>query len=174
MNWTRICGEGVKGRCLPWSKEEEGTYIFWMKQVPVVMVQLNATFNNISDLYWRVEFYTCMLLNGHPSDELDQNIQRKWLVKIEVIETDTTIKIQIIVPMQIIKICSTPNYWHLIFKALFFYFLNQFKPDRKWLYLTFSLRHVRWLFLSNSSERAPVGIFKCGSRKEKYLGSVTI
>jgi hypothetical protein len=44
-------------------------------------------------------------------------------------------KIQIIVPMQIIKICSTPNYWHLIFKAPFFYyyFLNQFRPDRKWL-----------------------------------------
>jgi hypothetical protein len=29
-------------------------------------------------------------------------------------------KIQIIVPMQIIKICSTPNYWHLIFKTPFF------------------------------------------------------
>jgi hypothetical protein len=31
-------GEGQKpskGRCLPWSKEEEGAYIFWMKQVPV-------------------------------------------------------------------------------------------------------------------------------------------
>ena len=32
-------GEGQKpskGRCLPWSKEEEGgIYIFWMKQVPV-------------------------------------------------------------------------------------------------------------------------------------------
>jgi hypothetical protein len=28
--------------------------------------------------------------------------------------------------------------------------------------------------LSNSSEGGPVGIFKCGSRKEKYLGSVTI
>jgi hypothetical protein len=26
--------------------------------------------------------------------------------------------------------------------------------------------------LSNSSEGGPVGIFKCGSRKEKYLGSV--
>ena len=31
----RRSGEGVKGRCLPWSKEEEGAYIFWMKQVPV-------------------------------------------------------------------------------------------------------------------------------------------
>jgi hypothetical protein len=28
--------------------------------------------------------------------------------------------------------------------------------------------------LANSSEGAPVGIFKCGSRKEKDLGSVTI
>ena len=37
-----------------------------------------------------------------------------------------------------------------------------------------SLSHVRWLFLSNFSEEGPVGIFKCGSRKEKYLGSVTI
>jgi hypothetical protein len=27
-------GEGEKGRCLPWSKEEEGAYVFWMKQVP--------------------------------------------------------------------------------------------------------------------------------------------
>jgi hypothetical protein len=31
----RRSGEGVKGRCLPWSKEEEGAYIFLMKQVPV-------------------------------------------------------------------------------------------------------------------------------------------
>ena len=30
------------------------------------------------------------------------------------------------------------------------------------------------LFLSNLSEGGPVGIFKCGSRKEKYLESVTI
>jgi hypothetical protein len=31
----RRSGEGEMGRCLPWSKEEEGAYIFWMKQVPV-------------------------------------------------------------------------------------------------------------------------------------------
>jgi hypothetical protein len=31
----RRSGKGEKGRCLPWSKEEEGAYIFWMKQVPV-------------------------------------------------------------------------------------------------------------------------------------------
>jgi hypothetical protein len=32
----------------------------------------------------------------------------------------------------------------------------------------------RCLFLPNSSEGGRVGIFNCGSRKEKYLGSVTI
>ena len=31
-----------------------------------------------------------------------------------------------------------------------------------------------YIVLSNSSEGDPVGIFKCGSRKEKYLGSITI
>ena len=31
----RQSGEGEKGRYLPWSKEEEGACIFWMKQVPV-------------------------------------------------------------------------------------------------------------------------------------------
>jgi hypothetical protein len=31
----RRSGEGEKGRCLPWSKEEDGAYTFWMKQVPV-------------------------------------------------------------------------------------------------------------------------------------------
>ena len=33
----RRSGEGEKGRCLPWSKEEEGAYIFLKKQVPVVL-----------------------------------------------------------------------------------------------------------------------------------------
>ena len=41
-------------------------------------------------------------------------------------------------------------------------------------WLKFLISHVRWLFLSNFSEGGPVGIFKCGSRKEKYLGSVAI
>jgi hypothetical protein len=100
-------------------------------------------------------------------------------------------------------------------------FLNQFKPDRKWLYqentwrtkthdtrkhmthentivthgrskripnayekssanrnwlypfhwLKFLISHIHWLFLSNLSEGDPVDIFKCGSQKEKYLGS---
>jgi hypothetical protein len=47
--WSlRQSGEGVKGRCLPWSKEEEGAmtaYIFLMKQVPVLRVEnFNARF----------------------------------------------------------------------------------------------------------------------------------
>ena len=46
---------------------------------------------------------------------------------------------------------------------------------RKWLYpfqwLKSRRSDVRWIFLSNSSEGGAVGIFKCGSRKEKYLGS---
>ena len=41
------------------------------------------------------------------------------------------------------------------FESTFFIFFNQFKPDRKWLYLfqwlKFSPSHVCWLFLSNSS-----------------------
>jgi hypothetical protein len=40
--------------------------------------------------------------------------------------------------------------------------------------LKFLISHIRWLLLSNLSEGGPVDIFKCGSRKEKYLGSVTI
>jgi hypothetical protein len=64
----------------------------------------------------------------------------------------------------IIKICSAPNYWHLIFKALFFYFLNQFRQDQKWLY-PFQWHKsrkcdFRWIFLSNSSEGAPCFIHK--------------
>ena len=58
------------------------------------------------------------------------------------------------------------------------FFLNQLSPDRKWLYpfqwLKSRSGDVRWIFLSNTSEGGPVCIFKCGSRKEKYLGSVTI
>jgi hypothetical protein len=68
---------------------------------------------------------------------------------------------------------STPNYWHLIFKAPFFYFLNQFRPDRKWLYPFQCLKSrrsdIRWIFLSNSSEGDPVGTFKCGSRNVSNL-----
>jgi hypothetical protein len=93
--------------------------------------------------------------------------------------------------MQIIEICSTPNYWHFIFLN----FLSQFKPDRKWLYpfqwFKFSLSHARWLFLSNSSEGAPnetknhtplqvkwsvpndiIGSAKGSQISEKYWGEV--
>jgi hypothetical protein len=53
-----------------------------------------------------------------------------------------------------------------------------FHVNRKLLYpfpwLKSKRSDFRWIFLSNSSEGGPIGIFKCGSRKEKYLGSVTI
>jgi hypothetical protein len=42
-------GEGEKGRYLPWSKEEEGAYIFWMKQVPVP-VMMEAGTSNLNPL----------------------------------------------------------------------------------------------------------------------------
>jgi hypothetical protein len=80
--------------------------------------------------------------------------------------------------MQIIKYVQLQitDIWFL--KHLFLNFLNQFKPDRKWLYpfqwIENKTSYVRSIFLSDSSEGGPVGIFKCGSRKEKYLGSVTI
>jgi hypothetical protein len=49
----RRSGEGVKGRCLPWSKEEEGGYIFWMKQVPVHMTlsAMNYLLFNYTEYY---------------------------------------------------------------------------------------------------------------------------
>jgi hypothetical protein len=37
--------EGEKGRCLPWSKEEERAYIFWMKQVPVACISWSVHTN---------------------------------------------------------------------------------------------------------------------------------
>jgi hypothetical protein len=46
--------------------------------------------------------------------------------------------------------------------------------DRKWLYPFHWLKNRKcdfhWIFPSNSSEGGLVFIFKCGSRKEKYLG----
>ena len=52
----RRSGEGEKGRCFPWSKEEEGTYIFWMKQVPVTRIILLLE----SLLYWWAELRTML------------------------------------------------------------------------------------------------------------------
>jgi hypothetical protein len=52
------------------------------------------------------------------------------------------------------------------------------RANRKWLYPFQWLKNrkcdFRWIFFSNSSEGGPVFIFKCVSRKEKYLGSVMI
>ena len=33
---------------------------------------------------------------------------------------------------------------------------------------------VRWVFLSSSSEGGPIGVFECGSRGQRCLGSVTM
>ena len=56
----RRSGEGEKGRCLPWSKEEEGAYIFWMKQVPVRRRRgrdfMVVGFITIAYHHWRCEF----------------------------------------------------------------------------------------------------------------------
>ena len=45
--------------------------------------------------------------------------------------------------------------------------------QRKWLYpfhwLKILISYIRWLFLSNLSDGGAIDIFKCGSRKEKYL-----
>ena len=49
----RRSGEGEKGRCLPWSKEEEGAYIFWMKQVPVFTKYLiRSQQADIHNIHW--------------------------------------------------------------------------------------------------------------------------
>jgi hypothetical protein len=42
------------GRCLPWSKEEEGAYIFWMKQVPVRCRLMYIQYINLLDKSFRV------------------------------------------------------------------------------------------------------------------------
>ena len=44
-------GEGEKGRCLPRSKEEEGAYIFLMKQVPVIVHFFNCPFDFLLRLF---------------------------------------------------------------------------------------------------------------------------
>ena len=57
----RRSGDGEKGRYLPWSKEEEGAYIFGIKQVP----------GRCSPCYmWGLVFYshvesTCMTASFH-------------------------------------------------------------------------------------------------------------
>jgi hypothetical protein len=84
--------------------------------------------------------------------------------------------------LMILKVLKNAHLLNLFIKTIIFlfsnYILDQFRPDRKWLYpfqwLKSRWSDVRWILLSNSSKGGPVGIFKCGSRKEKYLGSLTI
>ena len=75
-----------------------------------------------------------------------------------------------------IRMSSIVHYQNVIYCS--WILIDSGKFITKWLYpfhrLQFLISHVRWLFLSNLSEGGPVDIFKCGSRKEKYLGSVTI
>jgi hypothetical protein len=91
---------------------------------------------------------------GPPSDELDKNSQRTWLSE---------------------NFSHWNGYSH--FRSGFNWFRkkkcfkNQMSVIWSWTYF-YNL--VRWLFLSNSSEGGPVGILQCGSRKEKYRGSITI
>jgi hypothetical protein len=47
----RRSGEGEKGRCLPWCNEEEGAYIFGMKQVPEPWVVVPSCYR-FSCYYW--------------------------------------------------------------------------------------------------------------------------
>jgi hypothetical protein len=75
-----------------------------------------------------------------------------------------------------IRMSSIVHYQNVIYCS--WILIDSGKFITKWLYpfhrLQFLISHVRWLFLSNLSEGGPVDIFKCSSRKEKYLGSVTI
>jgi hypothetical protein len=96
---------------LPWSKGEEGAYIFWMKQVPVgvasywMMKLKKRCFKNKMSVIWSWTYFLLILsltqlyrytpeiflfrlphLNiptGTPSDELDKTIQRKWQIDLE-------------------------------------------------------------------------------------------
>ena len=52
----------TKGRCLPWSKEEEGAYIFWMKQVPVLWSGRAVTEHKCVFLFFVVVF-VCVCLH---------------------------------------------------------------------------------------------------------------
>jgi hypothetical protein len=62
-------GEEEKGRCLPWSNEEEGAYISWLKQVSAAVKLSIRTFADNTLLARQARKVTT-------SDELDKNIQR--------------------------------------------------------------------------------------------------
>jgi hypothetical protein len=56
-----------------------------------------------------------------PSDKLDKNIQRtSHFLFFSHWNGYSHFRSVLNCPMQIMKICSTPNYWHLIFKTPFF------------------------------------------------------
>jgi hypothetical protein len=149
---------------------------------------------------------------GHPSDELDKNIQRTWLGLLfshwngyshfrsglnwfrKFKKRCFKNQMSVIWSWTYFYNLHWNNYlyvkgllyiWEMIMVALLHMAglensecIWKTSANRKWLYpfqwLKSRPSHVRWIFLFNSSEEGPVGIFKCGSRKEKYLGSVTI
>ena len=135
---------------------------------------------------------------GTPSDELDKNIQRtshflffrhwngyshfrsvlNWFKNIK--KRCFKNQMSVIWSWKYLYNLHWNNYLYL--KGLLYIWEEMIMwhcyANRKWLYpfywLKFLISHIRWLFLSNLSEVGPVDIFKCGSRKQKYLGSVTI
>jgi hypothetical protein len=83
----RRSGEAEKDRYLPWSKEEEGVYIFLMKQVPVFqMLFFIIKFDEITlictDLYVRnskADFVPILSWYMHK-----KNCENDWHVNIHV------------------------------------------------------------------------------------------
>jgi hypothetical protein len=130
-----------------------------------------------------------------PSDELDKKSQRTWLIKnFSQWNGYSHFRSGLNWLRKFKKRCFK-NQMSVIWSWTYFYnlhwnnylyfkgLLNIWEKMIMWHcyswpvsfhWLKFLISHVRWLFLSNSSEGGPVGIFKCGSRKEKYLRIVTI
>ena len=65
----RRSGEGEKGRYLPWSKEEEEAYIFWMKQVPVAKMSAS-----------QVRSKTVVFFSIFITYVLFSTVNNKWLI----------------------------------------------------------------------------------------------
>jgi hypothetical protein len=172
----RRSGEGEKGRCLPWSKEEEGAYIFWMKQVPVPLnlsYLVHAAYR-MCYFQWNNWIWVDLIFPWRQMINIVVSSLIKWPWN-----KNQRFKVNIY-PFLLPHFASIffaylwsfrwPNYIVTLPRYFSFRlphlnistrppFLNQFKPDRKWLYpfhwLKFLISHIRWLFLSNLSEGRP-------------------
>jgi hypothetical protein len=71
-----------KGRYLPWSKEEEGAYIFWMKQVPVTNSYQN--FKGLLYIWEEMIMMALLHMAGLENSECIWKIQRKPEVAVSV------------------------------------------------------------------------------------------